>query len=66
MRALAEIIGRELDLPTEAIPAEHFGFLGAVFAVGQPSSSALTREQFGWQPTHPGLIENLEAGDYPA
>lgn len=66
MRALAEIIGRQLDLPTEAIPAERFGFLGAVFAVDQPSSSALTREQFGWQPTHPGLIENLEAGDYPA
>jgi nucleoside-diphosphate-sugar epimerase len=66
MRALAEIIGRQLNLPTEAIPAEHFGFLGAVFAVDQPSSSALTREQFGWQPTYPGLLENLEAGDYPA
>jgi nucleoside-diphosphate-sugar epimerase len=66
MRAIAEIIGRQLNLPTEAIPAERFGFLGAVFAVDQPSSSALTREQFGWQPTHPGLLENLEAGDYPA
>jgi nucleoside-diphosphate-sugar epimerase len=66
MRALAEIIGRQLNLPTETIPAEHFGFLGAVFAVDQPSSSALTREQFRWQPTHPGLLENLQAGDYPA
>jgi nucleoside-diphosphate-sugar epimerase len=66
MRAIAESIGRQLKLPSEAIPAEQFGFLGAVFAVDQPSSSALTRAQFGWQPTHPGLLANLEAGDYPA
>jgi nucleoside-diphosphate-sugar epimerase len=65
MRALAEAIGRQLELPTEAVPAQSFGFLGAVFAVDQPSSSAVTREKFGWQPTHPSLLEDLEAGDYP-
>jgi hypothetical protein len=36
-----------------------------VFGVDQPASSALTRERFGWQPTHPSLLENLAAGDYP-
>jgi nucleoside-diphosphate-sugar epimerase len=66
MRALAETIGRQLNLPTETVPAEKFGFLGGVFAVDQPSSSALTRERFGWQPTRPSLLENLAAGDYPA
>ncbi|UFS57515.1 SDR family oxidoreductase [Subtercola endophyticus] len=66
MRTLAEIIGRQLDVPTEPVAAETFGFLGAVFAVDQPSSSAWTRERFGWQPTHPSLIDDLEAGDYPA
>jgi nucleoside-diphosphate-sugar epimerase len=66
MRALAEVIGRQLNLATAAVPAEKFGFLGGVFAVDQPSSSALTRERFGWQPTHPSLLENLEAGNYPA
>jgi len=65
MRALAEVIGRRLDLPTASVPAEHFGFFGAVFAVDQPASSALTRERFGWQPTHPSLLEDLEAGNYP-
>ena len=25
-----------------------------------PVSSALTRELLGWQPTHPGLIEDLQ------
>jgi nucleoside-diphosphate-sugar epimerase len=66
MRDIAAAIGRQLDLPTRSVPAEGFGFLGAVFAVDQPSSSALTRERFGWQPTHPSLLEDLDAGGYPA
>lgn len=66
MRAIAEVIGRQLGLPTEAVPTENFGFLGSVFAVDQPASSAITREKFNWQPTHPSLLEDLEAGNYPA
>ena len=66
MRAIAEAIGRQLGLPTESVPAENFGFLGNVFAVDQPASSAITRERFDWQPTHPSLLEDLEAGNYPA
>jgi nucleoside-diphosphate-sugar epimerase len=66
MRFIAEVIGRQLDLPVEAVPAENFGFLGHIFATDQPSSSALTRERFGWKPTHPSLLEDLEAGNYPA
>ena len=65
MRSIAEIIGSQLNLPTEAVPAENFGFLGNIFGVDQPASSALTREKFGWQPTHPSLLEDLEAGNYP-
>ncbi|MGH3644165.1 MAG: SDR family oxidoreductase [Mycobacterium sp.] len=66
MCAIAEVIGRQLDLPVEAVPAENFGFLGSVFGVDQPSSSALTRQRLGWQPTHPSLLDDLEAGNYPA
>lgn len=66
MRSIAEVIGRELDLPVEAVPAENFGFLGRIFGIDQPSSSSVTREEFGWQPTHPSLLEDLEAGNYPA
>jgi hypothetical protein len=25
----------------------------------------VSRERFGWQPTHPSLLEDLEAGNYP-
>ncbi|OJZ68880.1 3-beta hydroxysteroid dehydrogenase [Mycobacterium paraffinicum] len=65
MRALAEAIGRQLDLRAASVPAEHFGFLGAIFALDQPASSELTRERFGWRPTHPSLLADLEVGNYP-
>lgn len=64
VREIAEVIGRHLDLPTASVPAEDFGFLGRVLAVDQPASSALTRELLGWQPTRPGLIEDLDKGHY--
>lgn len=66
MRAIAEAIGRQLGLPTAAVLAETFGFLGGIFGVDQPASSTLTRERFGWQPTRPSLLDDLEAGNYPA
>jgi len=65
MRSLAEAIGGALAIPVESVPAEQFGVLGGVFALDQPSSSALTRERFGWEPTHPSLLADLAAGDYP-
>jgi hypothetical protein len=66
MRSLAEAIGAALNLPVEPAPAQQFGFLGGVFALDQPSSSALTRQRFGWEPRHPSLIADLTAGNYPA
>jgi nucleoside-diphosphate-sugar epimerase len=65
MRAIADVIGRRLGLPVESAPAENFGPLGVIFAADQPSSSALTQQRFGWRPTHPSLLEDLETGDYP-
>jgi hypothetical protein len=52
-------------MPVETVPAENFGFLSQVFAIDQSSSSALTRERFDWEPTHPSLLQDLEAGSYP-
>jgi nucleoside-diphosphate-sugar epimerase len=66
MRSLAEAIGGVLAVPVESAPPERFGLIGRVFALDMPSSSALTRERFGWEPTHPSLIADLAAGDYPA
>jgi hypothetical protein len=62
------VIGRHLDLPVVAVApedaGEHFGWLGGFLAADVPASSALTRELVGWQPTHPGLIDDLDAGHY--
>jgi nucleoside-diphosphate-sugar epimerase len=66
MRSLAEAIGGVLAAPVESAPPASFGVIGRVFARDMPSSSALTRERFGWEPTHPSLIADLAAGDYPA
>jgi nucleoside-diphosphate-sugar epimerase len=68
VRALADVIGRHLDVPVVSIAAEdaaeHFGFLGALLGMDAPASSARTRELLHWQPTQPGLIEDLEQGHY--
>jgi nucleoside-diphosphate-sugar epimerase len=67
-RTIAEIIGRHLDVPVVAIdPAatnEHFGFLGPLVSLDNPTSSTHTQELLGWRPTHPGLVEDLEDGHY--
>lgn len=67
-RAIAEVIGRHLDLPVVSIPeaeaAEHFGWIGGFFGADARVSSAHTRELLGWQPTHAGLIDDLDEGHY--
>jgi nucleoside-diphosphate-sugar epimerase len=60
VRDIAAVIGRKLDLPVERLPTESFGPLGEVFAMDQPSSSAITRTELGWTPTHPSLLDDLE------
>jgi nucleoside-diphosphate-sugar epimerase len=68
IRGIAEAIGRHLDVPVHTISPEdadeHFGFLAGFLAPDSPASSALTRELLGWQPTQPGLIDDLDAGHY--
>jgi nucleoside-diphosphate-sugar epimerase len=68
IRDIAEVIGRHLDLPVVSIApeeaGEHFSFLAGFLGIDAPASSALTRELMGWQPTQPGLIEDLEQGHY--
>ncbi|SDQ39630.1 SDR family oxidoreductase [Quadrisphaera sp. DSM 44207] len=64
VRDIAAVIGRHLHLPTAPVPAEQFGFLGALLRVDQPASSALTRELLGWRPVQPGLLQDLDAGHY--
>jgi nucleoside-diphosphate-sugar epimerase len=64
IRDVAEVAGRRLGLPVTSVEADELGFLGALLAIDQPASAALTRELLGWQPTHPGLLDDLEKGYY--
>jgi nucleoside-diphosphate-sugar epimerase len=68
IRDIAEVIGRHLSLPVLSVaPAdanEHFSWLGGFLGLDAPASSARTRELLGWQPTHPGLIDDLDQGHY--
>lgn len=67
-RSIAEAIGRNLDLPVVSVEAdralEHFGWLGPIFALDARASNTLTRQLLYWDPTGPGLIEDIEAGHY--
>jgi nucleoside-diphosphate-sugar epimerase len=67
-RAIAEAIGRGLDLPVVSIPADqasdHFGWMGRLFGLDTPASSSATQQLFGWNPGQPGLIADLDAGHY--
>ncbi|MGH7867329.1 MAG: hypothetical protein ACREP9_06760 [Candidatus Dormibacteraceae bacterium] len=42
------------------------GFLGFLLSVDSPASSTRTGELRGWEPTHPGLLEDLGDDHYYA
>lgn len=67
-RTIAEAIGRGLDLPVVSIPADqaatHFGWIGRFFGADAQASSSITRELLDWNPVHPELIADLDAGYY--
>lgn len=67
-RAIAEAIGEGLGLPVTSIdPADadaHFGFIGRFFGMEMSATSVATRDLLGWQPTGPGLLEDIAAGAY--
>lgn len=66
LRAVAEVIGRHLDLPVLSVPAEeageNFGWLARFLTASARASNALTRELLDWHPTGPGLIDDLACG----
>ena len=69
MRDIAEAIGRRLGLPVTSLSADeataHFGWLAMFAAHDLVASSEKTRRLFGWNPTGPGLIADLERLELP-
>ncbi len=69
--ALGEVaaeIGRQLDVPVEAVPDDeaddHFLWLAPIVALDTRAANETTRALLGWEPTHPGLLDDLRAGRY--
>jgi nucleoside-diphosphate-sugar epimerase len=67
-RQIAEAIGAGLGLPVTAVLAQdaeaHFGYLAPFVGLDNPISAARTKAMLGWQPEHPGLIEDIQHGGY--
>ncbi|GAA0360697.1 hypothetical protein NE235_21615 [Actinoallomurus spadix] len=67
-RDIAAAIGRGLGVSTASISAadatERLAFLGPAVGVDNPASSEVTRKTLGWEPAHPGLLDDLEQGHY--
>jgi nucleoside-diphosphate-sugar epimerase len=68
MRDIAETISRGLKVPVISISPEeapdYFGWWGRFAGADLLASSAITRKKFGWNPTGPALISDLEQMDY--
>jgi nucleoside-diphosphate-sugar epimerase len=67
-REIAQAIGRHLSVPAVSVPPEeaqdYFGPLALFVALDNPTSGARTQRAFGWHPTHPGLLDDLDQGHY--
>ncbi|WEP00104.1 SDR family oxidoreductase [Streptomyces sp. FXJ1.172] len=68
LREIAEVIGRHLGVPVTSVAPEaaagHFGWLSGFVGLDAPMSSTFTRELLDWQPTHLGLLDDLDKGHY--
>jgi nucleoside-diphosphate-sugar epimerase len=69
-KVIAETIAGKLGIETKSIPDEeapkYLGFLAAFAGLDNPTSNDKTRELLGWNPTHPGWVEDVETGHYIA
>jgi len=67
-KVIAETIAGKLGIEARGISDEeapqYLGFLAVFAGLDNPTSNDRTRELLGWQPTHPGWVEDVETGHY--
>jgi nucleoside-diphosphate-sugar epimerase len=61
---IAEVIGRQLGVPVESRPRDHFGWFGDFAGADMPASSKRTREWLSWEPTGPGFLADIDQPGY--
>jgi len=69
-KLIAQTVAEGLNVPTVSLSEEqatdHFGWFAAFATMDLRASGEWTRQQLGWQPEGPGLIEDLSRMDYTA
>ena len=67
-KQIAQTIASRLGIGTRSVSAEEateaFGFLAAFAGFDNPTSNAKTRALLGWEPTHPGWVQDMQADHY--
>jgi nucleoside-diphosphate-sugar epimerase len=67
-KLIAETIAGKLGVEsrsiTEVQAPQYLGFLAAFAGLDNPTSNDKTRAVLGWEPTHPGWVEDVETGHY--
>ncbi|MBB3950759.1 SDR family oxidoreductase [Aureimonas jatrophae] len=70
MREIAETVGAGLGLPVRSLTREeapaYFGWMTVFADLDMTASSAWTRQELGWHPAGPSLIEDLRAMNFAA
>jgi nucleoside-diphosphate-sugar epimerase len=67
-RVIAETIAGKLGIDAKSITPDeapqYLNFLAGFAGLDNPVSNDKTRELLGWEPTHPGWIEDVQTGHY--
>jgi len=67
-KVIAETIAGELGIDTRSVSEEeaprYLGFLAGFAGLDNPVSNDETRKVLGWEPNHPGWVEDVRSGHY--
>ncbi|RFS14224.1 SDR family oxidoreductase [Emticicia sp. C21] len=63
IKAIAELIGKKLNLPVASIEGEalatHFEWMSRFIGFDSPATGFKTQEALGWRPSHANLLEDM-------
>jgi nucleoside-diphosphate-sugar epimerase len=67
-KVIAETIAGKLGIETKSITGEeapqYLGFLAGFAGLDNPVSTEKTKKVLGWEPIHPGWVEDVQTGHY--
>jgi len=64
VRTIAEALAARMDLPVASVEPEALGFYGMMQTIDHATTATKTRALLDWEPTHPGLLDDIAAGHY--